>query len=128
MIAPIDSARNAEQPIVLVAEDEVLIRMVVADSLRDAGFTVIEASNATEALSAVRAGLQPHALVTDIKMPGELDGLALAALLLQEIPALRVFVTSAHIDGAHPSLAAEYVAKPYDPHVVVQSVRRALSD
>lgn len=116
----------ASAPVILVAEDEVLIRMVVADALRDAGFTVIEAANAAEALKAVRAGLKPDALVTDVAMPGAMDGLALAALLQQENPALNVIVTSAHIAGANTELRADFVPKPYDPRAVVQSVMRAL--
>lgn len=117
---------GAKPPVILVAEDEALIRMAVADSLRDAGFTVIEAANAAEALEAVRAGPKPDVLVTDITMPGQMDGLALATLLQRENPALSVIVTSAHIEGANAELRADFVPKPYDPRAVVQSAMRAL--
>ncbi|MBL8544670.1 MAG: response regulator [Hyphomonadaceae bacterium] len=117
---------TASAPVILVAEDEVLIRMAVADSLRDAGFAVTEAASAAEALKAVRAGLKPDVLVTDVAMPGTMDGLALATLLQRENPALSVIVTSAHIEGANAELRADFVPKPYDPRAVVQSVTRAL--
>ena len=65
----------------LVAEDEALIRWALTDALRREGFAVIEACNAAEALDIIRAGITPEALLTDILMPGPIDGLHLAALV-----------------------------------------------
>ena len=60
---------NAQRA-VLVVEDEMLLRMVVADCLDEAGFTVLEAANADEAVTVLAAGLKVHAVVTDVEMPG----------------------------------------------------------
>ena len=66
-------------PFVIVVEDDALIRMVAADVLADAGFTVIEAGHAGEALALLEAHASGiHVLFTDIQMPGAMDGLALA--------------------------------------------------
>ena len=63
--------------VVLVVEDDVLVRVVLADSLRDAGYRVIEAANVTEALAVFESGESVDAVFTDWEMPGEMDGLAL---------------------------------------------------
>jgi len=85
-----------EAPIVLLVEDEALIRMAMADALRDEGFAVIEASYPREAISAVKGGLKPDVLFTDVKMPGDMDGLALAGVLQDELPHMHVFIASGH--------------------------------
>ena len=62
---------------VLIVEDDVLIRVLLADELRDAGLRVIEAANADEALSIFEAGAQVDLLFTDVQMPGSIDGVEL---------------------------------------------------
>src|SRR3978361_1235436 len=70
---------QSKQCVVVVAEDEALTRLVAADALTDAGFLVIEAEHAEQALTILQAqGIGVHALFTDIHMPGVLDGLQLA--------------------------------------------------
>jgi PleD family two-component response regulator len=64
---------------ILVAEDEVLVRMVIADNLRSAGYTVVEASNAHEALELLRNSVDVRLILSDVRMPGTIDGVALAA-------------------------------------------------
>ena len=88
---------GVEQPIVvLLAEDEVLIRMLTADVLVDAGYRVIEASTAEEALALLEARADVRLLVTDVKMPGKLDGLALARLVGSRWPQVGIVITSGH--------------------------------
>ena len=88
---------GAEQPIVvLLAEDEVLIRMLMADVLIDAGFRVVEASNAEEALALLEARADVRVLVTDVKMSGRLDGFALAQLVGRRWPHIGIVITSGH--------------------------------
>ena len=64
--------------IVLVVEDEVLIRLVIADLIREAGFTVWEAANGDDARRLLQTTDRVSLVVTDFNMPGETDGLALA--------------------------------------------------
>ncbi|MBB2206125.1 response regulator [Gluconacetobacter takamatsuzukensis] len=102
---------------VIVAEDEILTRLAVADELRDNGFDVREASNADEALRALNdVKAQVDALFTDIDMPGPMNGLELALQARQCQPRLGVLVTS----GMHAVpddfvlSRSQFVAKPYN--------------
>lgn len=86
------------KPTILVVEDEILIRIELADELRDQGYAVIEAADANEALSILRSNAGVDVLVTDIRMPrGTMDGLALAGRVRTEYPAMKVLITSAHM-------------------------------
>jgi DNA-binding response OmpR family regulator len=86
-----DAAAKART--ILVVEDEVLIRMAVADYLRECGYRVLEASNAAEAIKLLDA--QPVDLVfTDVDMPGEMDGFGLAHWVRDHAPGIPVIITS----------------------------------
>ena len=63
--------------VVLIVEEDVLLRLTTASNLRDAGFEVLEAANAAEAVIVLNA-LPVDALISDVEMPGRMDGLALA--------------------------------------------------
>jgi two-component system, response regulator PdtaR len=91
-------ADRPARPTVLLVEDEVLIRWAVAEAMRDAGLHVIEASNAAEAMDVVLSGLKPDILFTDVRMPGHIDGLELAAFLETLLPGLTVIIASAHFN------------------------------
>jgi two-component system, response regulator PdtaR len=81
--------------IVLVVEDEILIRLAIADHLRDAGLTVYEAANGTEAIDLLtHHGRDIDAIFSDIMMPGAIDGLALLSWTAQHYPDLPVILTS----------------------------------
>jgi CheY-like chemotaxis protein len=67
--------------LVLLVEDEPIVRMIASDSLEEAGFDVVEASNAQEAMAILAARDDVGVLFTDVDMPGKLDGLALAGLV-----------------------------------------------
>ena len=113
------------QLVVLVVEDESLVRMVKRDVLKLAGHVVLEAASAHEAL--VLAASQPgeiDVLVTDLTLPG-LQGDALAALLLETRPGLSVVFTSGYPDddgllGRYPGAA--YLQKPFPPDALADAV------
>ncbi len=75
-----------EKPTVLLVEDEVLIRLMVAEELRSQGLQVLEASNADEALAILESSLPVDLLFTDVRMPGRMDGVALAKLAQARFP------------------------------------------
>jgi|HubBroStandDraft_6_1064221.scaffolds.fasta_scaffold812881_2 CheY-like chemotaxis protein len=110
------------RPTVLVVEDEVLIRLLLAEALRDAGCRVVEAACAAEALSVLDASAL-DILITDVKMPGEVDGLELAARVRQARPGLKVIVTSGHA-GPNPAqaVADAFLPKPFALEDVVRRV------
>ena len=73
------SAYAAKRPVVLIVEDDLLIRLHAAQIIEEAEFDVIEASNADEAIAILEARSDITVLFTDIQMPGSMDGLKLAA-------------------------------------------------
>ncbi|GHH26605.1 hypothetical protein GCM10008023_41430 [Sphingomonas glacialis] len=99
----------------LVVEDELLIRMFVADVLRDAGYEVIEAVSGDEALDILKAGVLVDLVLSDVRMPGSIDGLALLAFVRQNLAALPVILTSGHLvpEIALAEGAVNFLAKPY---------------
>jgi CheY-like chemotaxis protein len=78
----------------MVVEDEVLLRMMIADELRHSDLQVIECGNADEALDVLHSGTPVSAVLTDLRMPGSLDGVKLAKAVHDEFPDMRVFLTS----------------------------------
>ena len=111
---------------VLVVEDEVLIRMALAEALRRQGFVTIEACNAAEALDVVEAGVTPDVLLTDVVLPGHMDGIRLAALMEHWVPGLTVFIVSGRIISTDLRLRVNFVAKPFDPGDVAEQIARAM--
>ena len=112
---------------ILVVEDEFLIRMLLADELRDVGYQVIEAVNADEAIEVLR-GVTPDAIISDVRMPGSMDGMGLLAAVRQSSPNLPVIMMSAHADpeDAVSAGANQFVAKPFRVGAMVEAVRREL--
>jgi CheY-like chemotaxis protein len=79
-----------ERPVVLVVEDDFLIRMHAAETIEDAGFEVVEASNADEAVTILEARLDIAVVFTDIRMPGSMDGLKLARAARDRWPPIHI--------------------------------------
>ena len=110
--------------IVLVVEDEALIRFSLVAGLEDAGFTVFEAAKADEALELLAAHPEIQAIFTDIDMPGSMDGLELARHVKQSRPDMLVLITSGFLKVAKRDLPTEirYFSKPYDVGSVVKHI------
>jgi CheY-like chemotaxis protein len=110
--------------VVLIVEDEILIRMLLSEALRHAGYDVVEAANADEALTVLEVSNAPDVLITDVKMPGAMDGFALAAHARQGKPGLKVIVTSGHAGpSAAVGVADAFIAKPYDLGRIIREVQ-----
>lgn len=111
-----------------MVEDEVLVRLMMADELRGRGFAVLEAANVEEALAVLESSARVDLVLTDVRMPGRLDGLALVQVLNEKRPRLKVILASAHRPNVDfPENVVAYVQKPYDVGRVIQVIRRALS-
>ncbi len=113
---------------ILLVEDEFLVRLTLAEALTDAGYTVLEAETAEAALAALgedRVAL----LLTDLQLPGALDGYALAAALRHRLPGLPViFLTGRPGDLPDaPGARQRMIAKPYLPSEICEAVRRMLA-
>jgi CheY-like chemotaxis protein len=123
--------QDGQQPgIVLLVEDEALVRMFAADVLRDEGcFKVAEVVNADEALTVLEARADVRALVTDVEMLGSLDGFTLARVVKQAWPNIGIVVTSGRMAPGPKGLpsGALFIPKPYRPTDLVAAVRTVLS-
>jgi CheY-like chemotaxis protein len=108
-----DRSRN-RRVIVLLVEDEVLIRWATADVLREAGFVVLDVESADAALPILEGGSDIAVLFTDINMPGEMNGQALAYEVRRRWPTIKLLVTSGDIGTREPllPLGSRFLAKP----------------
>lgn len=106
---------------ILVVDDEAIIRMNMTSDLMDAGFDVVEAWNADQAIVILEQDPEIDAVFSDIQMPGKLDGVDLARLIAERWPEKSIVITSGR-GGPKPealSHGSRYVAKPYEPRQVV---------
>jgi len=110
---------------VLVVEDEAIIRMSTVAILEDAGYAVLEAQNSVEALEQLAQYAQIGVMLTDVRMPGRMDGLSLVTRVQADYPAIRAIVMSAHITAkeARDAGARGFVFKPYMPQTIIRTVR-----
>jgi len=119
--------QSSAAPIVLIVEIDVLLRLVTASNLRDAGFEVIEAANPAEALR-ILDRIPVDVLFSDIDMPGNIDGLALAQWVRQSQADTRIILTSGAAKA--PGDVEEYASflpKPYAEKDVERLLRSVLS-
>lgn len=114
---------------VLVVEDEALIRFSIADELRDAGYAVLEARNADEAIRILEADRTVDLVFTDIDMPGSMDGLRLSALIRDRWPPIRIIMTSGKTPPSGLALpgGSRFIAKPYSSDGLIQTMRHMLA-
>src|SRR3954447_23770459 len=114
---------------VLVVEDEAFIRMDVVDVLRAAGFEVLEATNAEEAIQMLECNSDVRLVFTDIDMPGSMNGLKLAAAVRNRWPPVRIIATSGHVKIRAGDLTAGalFFPKPYQPLQIIDAIRELTS-
>lgn len=119
---------EAGKPRIMLVEDEFLIRLTLSEALADEGYEVIEAASGEDALAALEAdGGTIGLMLTDIQLPGALDGKALAARLRERQPGLPVIFMSGRPDPLPESAAPQMMmAKPYLPSDVAAAVKQIL--
>jgi DNA-binding response OmpR family regulator len=113
---------NYGQPVILMVEDEVRIRRESAEVLRAANFAVDEATNADEALQILRSGAAVDVVVSDVRMPGSIDGLALARVIKAEFPSAKVVLTSGYELKGPAEGVDDFLLKPVHPAELVRRV------
>jgi CheY-like chemotaxis protein len=115
-------------PVVLVVEDETIIRIDIVACLKDEGFTVIEASSADEALEILAAEPAISLIFTDVDMPGSMDGLKLSMAVRDRWPPVKIIVTSGHRHLGENDLppGSRFHAKPYDHSAITASMNELL--
>lgn len=112
---------------ILVVEDEAFIRMDLVDFFEDAGFTVLEAEGADEAVALLADHPAVEALLTDINMPGSMDGIRLAHYVHDRYPPTILVVTSGATRPSAEELpcGARFMQKPFDPRAVLGFIQEA---
>jgi CheY-like chemotaxis protein len=114
-----------QKPVILLVEDDVLVRFTTAEILRDAGFDVLEAVDSSEALALLTTGHPLNLVVTDVRMPGHMDGVQLASVIKNSRPNLPVALFSSHLDQPHHE-ADVFIPKPASPEQLVEAAKRLI--
>jgi CheY-like chemotaxis protein len=112
-------------PIVLVVEDDVLLRLLAVDLVESAGCQAIEAGNADEARGILEHRADIRVVFTDIDMPGSMDGLMLAVMIRDRWPPIEIIITSGvhGLKDADLPARARFFAKPYFADHVTTAIR-----
>ncbi|NEV00233.1 response regulator [Bradyrhizobium uaiense] len=126
-MVPQGQQQESERVRVLLVEDEWFIRFDVAEELRGAGFEVVEASTADDAMDYISTGERIDALITDVRMPGTLDGLDLAGKVRVMQPMLLILVASGSTElESAASRVGGFISKPYDPKQIAMLIAEML--
>jgi two-component system, response regulator PdtaR len=115
-----DSPPNS---LVMVVDDDVFERMGASYMFLDAGYRVLEAGNADEALQFFESNPDVRLLFTDVSMPGSMSGSALAHQVAKRWPAVGIIMTSGRPRPEPLPLGTQFHAKPYEPTNVLQHAR-----
>jgi CheY-like chemotaxis protein len=111
---------------VLIVEDEVLVRAMVAEEFRSAGYVVIEAVNADEAVEVLRHDCNVQLVISDLRMPGSLDGTDLARLLRAEYSGIKIILSSGNSSAVDWVDHDGFFRKPYNFKALIGHVRTLL--
>ncbi len=100
---------------ILVVEDEPIIRLGMVSSIEDAGYDVVEASNADDAIRRIEGDSEVRVVVTDVDMPGSMDGVRLAHYVRRRWPPIQLLVISGKtgVGTAELPSGVEFISKPY---------------
>lgn len=112
-------------PVVLIVEDEALIRMGAVQMVEDAGFSVVEACNADEAIKILESRKDIRAVFTDINMSGSMDGWKLAHAIRDSWPPLHLILTSGAFLPGEQKLPARglFISKPYTAEQITAALQ-----
>jgi CheY-like chemotaxis protein len=118
----------AKRPVVLVVEDDFLLRMQAVDIVKDAGFKAVEAANADEAIAILEAEPNIHVVFTDVQMPGTMDALKLAKFVKDRWPPIKIVATSGRVRISEADLpeGSIFVPKPYSPTQIVNTLHELI--
>lgn len=111
--------------VILVVEDEPLIRLIATDVLAEAGFEVVEAANADEAVQCLETRADIRIVFSDIDMPGAIDGIRLAAKIRKWWPTIGVALTSGNCTAPLSEFPERcvFIPKPYDLTALVVTLQ-----
>jgi len=119
----------SKRPVVLVVEDEMLLRMDAVEMIRSAGFEVVEAENADDAIGILEVRRDITVVFTDMQMPGSMDGLKLARAVRSRWPPIKIVATSGLVDVGEKDLpeGGRFLAKPYQSKELTDVLRELMA-
>lgn len=111
--------------VVLVVEDDMMLRMLAVDMVTDAGYTPVEALDAAEAFVILESRTDIALMCTDIQMPGKIDGVGLAHMVHERWPKIKIIVVSGQLDLPHLDLPprSRFIGKPLNADEVIAEMR-----
>jgi DNA-binding NtrC family response regulator len=104
----------SEKPVVLIVEDEPIIRTETVQMVKDAGYAVLDVPNTNDALTLLEGRHDIHAVFTEIRVPGHLNGMDMAHAIAKRWPLVRLIVTSGVPKLDDLPADWRYIPKPYD--------------
>ena len=116
---------------VLIVDDEPMVRNVLTEMLRESGVSALQAGDASEAMNTLRkTGGNICVMLTDVRMPGFLNGLDLAKFVQNSWPWVKVIVTSGFVDSFHAELQpnVRFLAKPWEPDQMMSNILGAAEE
>lgn len=121
----LDAPALKSPPVILVVEDDSLLRMLAIEVVEEAGFVALEARDADEAVALLESRSDISLLFTDIDMPGSMDGLKLAHAVRGRWPPIKILLVSGHVRLQPSQLpsSSRFVGKPYRPAALVEELR-----
>ena len=119
----------SRKPVVLIVEDEVLLRMDAADVIGSAGFEVVEAASADDAIVILGARRDITVVFTDVQIPGSMNGLNLARAVRGRWPPIKIVATSGLVDVGEKDLpdGGRFLPKPYLPKQLADVLRQLMA-
>jgi CheY-like chemotaxis protein len=123
----VNTSTNERTHVILVVEDEFLVRLDAVDMIRNAGFETVEAANADEAISILEARRDITVVFTDIQMPGSMDGLRLAMAIRGRWPPIKIIATSGNerIGVGDLPKGGRFLPKPYTKTQILTAISEA---
>jgi CheY-like chemotaxis protein len=112
-------------PVVLVVEDDWLLRLLAVEIVEDAGLVAVEAANADEAIVILERRVDIALILTDVDMPGTMDGLKLAHAVRRRWPPIKIIIVSGktHLPDADLPTDTRFFSKPYSVPNMISELR-----
>jgi CheY-like chemotaxis protein len=120
---------ESKKPVVLVVEDEFLLRLNAVETIEAAGFEVVAAADGDEAIEILESRLDISVVFTDIQIPGSMDGLKLAQAVRGRWPPIKIVATSGRVGVTQGDLpeGGRFLSKPYSPNEITGVLRELMA-
>ena len=115
------------RPTILIVEDDQLLRLLTVDIVEDAGFMALQADSADEAVAILEARSDIALLLTDINMPGSIDGLKLAHAVRNRWPPIKIIIVSSRVPDCVLPTDSRFFIKPYHGEELISEINSLMA-